>query len=69
MDVVKAVETYVEKMIDSVSGLKVLLLDEETVLSHSRWPFNFLFPVDQDFECSVLAVIPSGARNLSDGPT
>lgn len=35
MDVVKAVENYVEKMIDSVSGLKVLLLDEETVKHNS----------------------------------
>lgn len=69
MDVVKAVENYVEKMIDSVSGLKVLLLDEETVLPHSRWPFT-LFPlVDQDIECGVLPVVPSGARNISYRPT
>lgn len=35
MDVVKAVRNYVEKMVESVSGLKVLLLDEETVGSMS----------------------------------
>lgn len=31
MDVVKAIENYVEKIVNSVSGLKVLLLDDETV--------------------------------------
>lgn len=36
MDVVRAVENYVEKMIDSVSGLKVLLLDEETVQKYKH---------------------------------
>jgi hypothetical protein len=30
MDVIKAIQNYVNKMIDSVSGMKVLLLDEET---------------------------------------
>ena len=31
MNVIKAIQNYVNKMIDSVSGMKVLLLDEETV--------------------------------------
>jgi vacuolar protein sorting-associated protein 45 len=30
MDAIKAIQNYVNKMIDSVSGMKVLLLDEET---------------------------------------
>ena len=31
MDVVKAVKDYVTKMVDTVKGMKVLLLDGETV--------------------------------------
>lgn len=31
MDVIKAVQNYVNKMIDEVPGMKVLLLDTETV--------------------------------------
>jgi hypothetical protein len=31
MDVIKAVQNYVNKMIDEVAGMKVLLLDTETV--------------------------------------
>jgi hypothetical protein len=31
MDVVKAVRDYISKTIQDVSGMKVLLLDEETV--------------------------------------
>ena len=31
MDVLKAVQTYVNKMITEVSGMKVLLLDSHTV--------------------------------------
>ena len=30
MDVVRAVHDYVEKMVDSVSGMKILLMDDET---------------------------------------
>ncbi len=32
LDVVKAIEQYVHKIVTSVSGLKVLLLDEDTVI-------------------------------------
>ena len=31
MDVVKAVQNYIYKMVNEVSGMKVLLLDNETV--------------------------------------
>jgi len=31
MDLVKAIENYVDKIVKSVDGLKVLLVDEETV--------------------------------------
>jgi hypothetical protein len=43
MDVIKAVQNYVNKMIDEVPGMKVLLLDTETVgtsfLSHHAEPY------------------------------
>lgn len=64
MDVVRAVENYVEKMIDSVSGLKVLLLDEETV-QHVNGLSGHLW-IDQNIECRLLPVIPFGARNILD---
>lgn len=32
MDIVRAVECYVDKIVSSVSGLKVLLLDPDTVI-------------------------------------
>lgn len=31
MDVLKAVQTYITKMVSEVSGMKVLLLDSHTV--------------------------------------
>jgi ribonuclease D len=37
MDVIKAVQNYVNKMIDEVGGMKVLLLDTETAsVKHVR---------------------------------
>lgn len=39
MDVVKAIQHYVDKLISDVPGMKVLLLDTETV---SNMTFSFL---------------------------
>lgn len=38
MDVIKAVETYVSKMVSEPNAMKVFLLDSHTVSSQS--PFN-----------------------------
>jgi vacuolar protein sorting-associated protein 45 len=42
MDVIKAVQTYIEKMITQTSGMKILLLDVDTVcvLLQSWWSSN-----------------------------
>ncbi|CAM0134859.1 unnamed protein product [Umbelopsis sp. WA50703] len=42
MDVIKAVQNYVNKMIDEVPGMKVLLLDTETVVSLVATQSNLL---------------------------
>ena len=36
MDVLKAVQTYIQKMVAEASGMKVLLLDAHTVGTHIR---------------------------------
>ena len=40
MDIVRAVECYVDKIVRSVSGLKVLLLDPDTVNQFFEAFFN-----------------------------
>lgn len=40
MDVLKAAQTYVKKMITEVPGMKVLLLDQHTVRGRVNLSFN-----------------------------
>jgi vacuolar protein sorting-associated protein 45 len=40
MDALKAVQTYIIKMLDEVSGMKVLLMDAHTVGIACLIPFN-----------------------------
>lgn len=52
MDVLKAVQVYINKMITEVSGMKVLLLDAHTVchitgsLANYRRPLSRLSPLN-----------------------
>jgi hypothetical protein len=42
MDVLKAVQTYVNKMVGDVAGMKVLLLDAHTVSHKRAWAISTL---------------------------
>jgi hypothetical protein len=55
MDVLKAVQVYIKKMITEVSGMKVLLLDAHTVchntceVANYRRPLSRLSPPNPSF--------------------
>jgi hypothetical protein len=40
MNVIQAVQDYVSKMVESVPGMKVLIMDKETV-NHARTPPHY----------------------------
>jgi hypothetical protein len=56
MDVVKAVQGYITKIVNGTSGIKVLLLDTDTVI----WFLSFLTLDTHHFRCynSILAPEP-----------
>jgi hypothetical protein len=47
MDVLKAVQVYINKMITEVSGMKVLLLDAHTVCHITRQVANYRRPLSR----------------------
>jgi len=59
MDVLKAVQTYINKMITEVSGMKVLLLDAHTV-SRASWT-----PDQADQQTPIVSLVTTQSELLA----
>ena len=71
MDIGKAVETYITKMVSEPSAMKVLLLDTHTVrvlYPVSHWILTVTFYIDSYCVSGVHTVNAALASSIPDGP-